>query len=61
MEILLLDMVQQRKKNIEIAKAHGAIVIACGGDDRKLEVCKRKGAVMSLVKNEDFIILKGED
>ena len=24
-------------------------------------LCKRKGAVMSLVKNEDFIILKGED
>ena len=24
-------------------------------------ICKRKGAVMSMVKNEDFKIVKGED
>jgi hypothetical protein len=24
-------------------------------------VCKRKGAIMSMVKNEDFKIIKGED
>ena len=24
-------------------------------------ICKRKGAIMSMVKNEDFKILKGED
>jgi hypothetical protein len=24
-------------------------------------ICKRKGAIMSIVKNEDFIIVKGEE
>ena len=24
-------------------------------------ICKRKGAIMSMVKNEDFIIVEGED
>jgi len=24
-------------------------------------ICKRKGAIMSMVKNEDFKIIKGED
>ena len=24
-------------------------------------LCKRKGAIMSMVKNEDFKIIKGED
>ena len=30
---------------VEIANAYGAKVIACGGDDKKLEVCKNKGAL----------------
>jgi len=29
---------------IEIAKAFGAKIIACGGDDIKLQICKKKGA-----------------
>ena len=29
---------------IEIAKAYGAVVVACGGNDNKLNVCTEKGA-----------------
>tara|TARA_A100001015_G_scaffold289941_1_gene362381 strand:- start:941 stop:1912 length:972 start_codon:yes stop_codon:yes gene_type:complete len=30
---------------VEIAHAYGAKVIACGGDDKKLDICKNKGAL----------------
>ncbi|MDC3024252.1 NADPH:quinone oxidoreductase family protein [Alphaproteobacteria bacterium] len=40
---------------IEIAKAYGAVVIACGGDDGKLEVCKEKGADYIINYNSKII------
>ena len=40
---------------IEIAKAYGAVVVACGGDDGKLEVCKEKGADYIINYNSKII------
>ncbi len=40
---------------VEIAKAYGAKVIACGGDDKKLETCKSKGAFLNINYKKDII------
>ncbi|MBF96236.1 MAG: Quinone oxidoreductase 1 [Alphaproteobacteria bacterium MarineAlpha9_Bin4] len=40
---------------IEIAKAYGANVIACGGDDRKLSECLKKGADTVLNYNNNIL------
>ena len=40
---------------IEIAKAYGALVIACGGNDKKLNVCVEKGADYTINYNDKII------
>jgi len=40
---------------IEIAKAYGAIVVACGGNDKKLNVCSEKGADFVINYNDKII------
>ena len=41
--------------SVEIAKALGAEVIACGGNDNKLEVCKAKGASHVINYNKNIL------
>ena len=40
---------------IEIAKAYGALVVACGGNDEKLKVCVEKGADYTINYNDKII------
>ena len=40
---------------IEIAKAYGAIVVACGGDEYKLKACIEKGADYTINYNNKII------
>ena len=43
---------------IEIAKAYGAKVIACGGDNKKLEICLKHGANYIVNYKEDIVRTK---
>ena len=40
---------------VEIAKAYGAVVVACGGNDNKLNVCTEKGADFTINYNNKII------
>ena len=40
---------------IEIAKAYGAVVVACGGNDNKLNACTGKGADFTINYTNNFI------
>ena len=40
---------------IEIAKAYGAVVIACGGNNKKLDVCAEKGADYTINYSDKII------
>ena len=44
------------KAEINIPQENFSKLIRCN-----CSLCKRKGAIMSMVKNEDFKIIKGED
>ena len=41
--------------SIEIAKAYGALVVACGGNDKKLNLCVEKGADYTINYNDKII------
>ncbi len=40
---------------IEIAKAYGALVVACGGNDKKLNICVEKGADYTINYSDKII------
>ena len=58
-----------KKSYMKLLKCHcGAVAAKVNAPDSlekilrcNCSICKRKGAVMSLVKNEDFKIIKGKD
>ena len=64
-----VNYLKNKPKNMKLLKCHcGAIEAEINALPDNLEkilrcncsLCKRKGAVMSMVKNEDFKIIKGK-